>query len=53
MELRGTPPPTGDILGNLTVRISDPWGKSAPRKIFEILFWLEIFKREHSRGEMG
>ena len=25
-----------DILGNLRVKISDPWRKNAPRKIFEI-----------------
>ena len=31
----------GDILENLRVRVSDPWGKSAPRKNFKILFWLE------------
>ena len=36
----------GDILRNLRVRISDPWGKSAPRKI---LVWLETSKNDHCR----
>ena len=39
-----------DILGILRVRISDPWKKSVPRKIFEILFWLETSKNDHSKG---
>ena len=39
-----------NILGNLRVRISDPWEKSSPRKIFEILFWLETAKNNRSRG---
>ena len=38
----------GDILGNLIVRMSDSWEKSALRKIFEILFWLETSKNDHS-----
>ena len=38
-----------DILGNLRVKISDPWRKNAPRNIFEILFWLETSKNDHSR----
>ena len=31
-----------------SVRISEPWGKSAPCKIFDILLWLEISKIDHS-----
>ena len=30
----------GNILGNVKVRISDPWEKSAAINIFETLFWL-------------
>ena len=41
---------TGDILGNLRVRISDPWEKKCPWKIFEISFWFETSKNDHSRG---
>ena len=41
---------TGDVLENLRVRISDPLGKSAVEKFFEILFWLETTKNDHSRG---
>ena len=45
----------GGILGNSRVRLSDPWKKSIPRKIFEILFWPETSKNDHSRrwGEEG
>ena len=31
-----------------SVRIYEPWGKSAPCKIFNILLWLEISKIDHS-----
>ena len=31
----------GDILGNLRVRISDPWGKLPLENVFEILYRLE------------
>ena len=41
------------FLGNLKVRISEPWGKSAPRKISEILLWLERFKNDHFRVYKG
>ena len=41
---------TGHILENLSVRISDPWVKSAPRKTFEILFWLETSKKTTPEG---
>ena len=51
MIFQSSQPPTGVILGNLRVRISDPWEKSSPRKIFEILFWLETFKNDHSWSE--
>ena len=40
----------GDILENLRVRVSDPWGKSAPRKIFKILFWLETSIKDSRKG---
>ena len=39
-----------DILGNLRVRTSDPWKMRDPRKIFEILFWLETSGNDHSIG---
>ena len=32
------------------VRISDSWEKSTPGKDFEILFWFETSKNDHSRG---
>ena len=38
---------TGDILWNLRVRISEPWKKRTPRKIFETLFYLETSKNDH------
>ena len=38
----------GDILGNLRVRISDPWEKVALENF--ILFWLETSKNDHTEG---
>lgn len=40
----------GDILGNLRVRISDPWEESTHRKSFEILLWFETSKNDSSKG---
>ena len=40
-----------DILKNLAVRISGTLEKSLRRKIYEILFWLETSKNNHSREE--
>ena len=42
-------PNVRDILGNLRVSIYDPMERSAPAKIFEILFWLETSKRPLQR----
>ena len=39
---------TGDILGYLRVRISDPRERNAPREVFEV-FGLETSKKGHSR----
>ena len=44
-----------DILGNLRIRISDPWEKSGTRKRFEILFWFETSRKSLFRrgGEVA
>ena len=44
------PLPSETYQGDIWVRISDPWEKSAPRKICETLFWLETSKNDHSKG---
>ena len=41
-----------NILWNLRVRISDPWKKSAPRKMFEVLFWPKTSKMITPEGGM-
>ena len=38
-----------DSLGNLSVRISDSWGKDGPTKNCEILLWFETSKNYHCR----
>ena len=47
------PLPSETYQGDIWVRISDPWEKSAPRKICETLFWLETSKNDHSKGGGG
>ena len=53
MEFWGTPPPPGDILGNVRVGMSDSSKRNVPRKIFEILFSFETSKNGHSRRGKG
>ena len=43
----------GDILGNLKVRISDPWKNNLPNFFLEILYWFETSKNDHSREGTG
>ena len=43
----------GYILGNARVRISDPWEKSAPRKISEILILVCNIQKLHFRVGWG
>ena len=42
-------PLTGDVFRKLRVRISEPWEMSTPRKIFEVFFWLETSRNDHSK----
>ena len=42
---------SGDILGSLGVRISNPWEKTAPNFFKKFLSWLETSKNDHSRGD--
>ena len=40
----------GDIFGDSSIRIPDPWEKSTSKKMFGIVFSLVTSKKDHSRG---